>query len=77
VAVLAACAAVNGDTVVTRMISVVLVVKADLAMVHHHLLHLVRAQRVAEAIGLAPITAAVLLALTMETVLLAKRASRI
>jgi len=76
VAAPAACAAVNGDTVVIPTITVVLVVKAELALEKHHLLQ-DQELNVVEATGLPRITTAELLALTMATVLLVNRASRI
>jgi len=77
VAVLPAFAAVNGDTVVILMITVDLIVKAELALEKHHLLQ-DQAQCVAERIGPTPKTTAMLLALEpMPAVLPVNRVSRI
>jgi len=75
VAAPAACAAVNGDTVVILTITVVLVVKAELALEKH--LPQDQALNVVEATGLPRITTAELLALPMATVLLVNRVTRI
>jgi len=81
VIVLLACAAVNGDTAVTVVITVELDVKLELAGVHQNLLHLLLTQAV-EALNVAVVDGLELIADVEEvaamtaTVLLEKTVSR-